>query len=789
MVILPFRAPVPGSRSGLPFRARLEGGNAPFEASLCPSVSTRSDLSDTPDALYYLEVHQYDSTTGARIGGKTDFATSTTIGQTITVPMADRDDCHLVIIARGKTGIAPTLGTKTLKEVQNMTVSSSTIKDIDPTKQDDINKMPYVLHLEHVQVKQVGGVWTIQSPEGSADVRLRLKRLAARLTVTWNYSAADFELKQIMLQSVPLNYSLVDAPDNAGCFPSIVSQFTTYVIPTTDATKTSGTLSYWVPANVRGIKAEAGTDETRYKDTAPQGSTFISFTAENTADSKKKLEYRVYVGTGKSTDFNLRSNTNYNYQVNFNHTSIPLNDKRITYIDPIPASQSNDNFVPTANCFMVEPGGAFCFDPFKYRQDGADIANSKLIEWAGNRGGIAYVKLLWQTRESGDVGDPVIGIANSATDHTNIVEALKTVDGTSLSKTNTATAAGQCRIYCRVSSAAKGGGNGVIAAYDVNDAILWSWHIWVTDYKPDATGSETVLEPSTKRKQKYAYRSDINSFPMMDRNLGALEGYTSVPADEVAKSRANGLHYQWGRKDPFLGSYTTKSINSVAIVSGSATPTNGLQNAYGPDGYTFFPRSSTSATSGDKLEYSFKIPTTVYDRATSNSYVNAALWGASKSAPKTLYDPCPQGWRVPEYTTFFHLFSDDYAGSESDRNADNAALRSVPASDDAGYADYWKKGTGAGIYNDGGVLIKYDATDNTTYYRLTGYQETVNAFNYIGLYANVWGIGGFNSTRVSGFSVNWGASLGGNKAIYARMVGMFWQVSDAQNVRCIQEKE
>ena len=51
--------PVPGSRSGLPFRARLEGGNAPFEASLCPSVSTRSDLSDTPDALYYLEAVSY----------------------------------------------------------------------------------------------------------------------------------------------------------------------------------------------------------------------------------------------------------------------------------------------------------------------------------------------------------------------------------------------------------------------------------------------------------------------------------------------------------------------------------------------------------------------------------------------------------------------------------------------------------------------------------------------------------------------------------------------------------
>ena len=329
----------------------------------------------------------------------------------------------------------------------------------------------------------------------------------------------------------------------------------------------------------------------------------------------------------------------------------------------------------------------------------------------------------------------------------------------------------------------------MIAAYDVNDEILWSWHIWVTDYKPDATGNETVLEPSTKRKQKYVYRSDINSFPMMDRNLGALEGYTSVPADEVAKSRANGLHYQWGRKDPFLSSYTTKSINSVAIVSGSATPTDGLQNAYGPDGYTFFSRSSTSTFSGDRLEYSFKIPTTVYDNMVIQKYVTTALWGASKSVSKTLYDPCPQGWRVPEYTTFLHLFSGTYAGNTSDVKTDNAALRSVPASDDAGYADYWKKGTDAGIYNDGGVLIKYDATDNTTYYRFTGYQETVNAFNYIGLFSNVWGIGNLNGLNAYGFSVNWGADLSMGTAIYARSVGRMWFARDAHNVRCIQEKE
>ena len=251
-------------------------------------------------------------------------------------------------------------------------------------------------------------------------------------------------------------------------------------------------------------------------------------------------------------------------------------------------------------------------------------------------------------------------------------------------------------------------------------------------------------------------------------------------------------HYQWGRKDPFLGSYTTKNINSVKFVSGSTTPTDGLQNAYGPDGYTFFPRSSTTTSSGDKLEYSFKMPTTVFDAAITNGYVNAALWGANKSVPKTLYDPCPQGWRVPEYQTFLHLFSkSNYAGI-LDVSADENSLRSVPASGDTGYDAYWKKATDAGIYNDGGVLVKYNNAGNTTYYRFTGYQELPTAFNYIGLFAHVWAIGNTNSAHAAGFSVNWGASLSGNSTgtpMYSRSVAWNWTVRDAHNVRCIQEKE
>ena len=267
---------------------------------------------------------------------------------------------------------------------------------------------------------------------------------------------------------------------------------------------------------------------------------------------KKKLDYRVYLGGREASDFNVFGNTNYNYTVNFNHTGIPANDGRVTYIDPIPASQNNNNLIPTANCFMVTPGAAFCFDPFSFHQGGNSITNDKLVEWCSSSG-IKSVKLLWQTKENGDVGDPVMGIANSDDDHTNIVD-IKRTDGSSITLVP-ANGVGQCLIYCRA-AANTSGGSGVIAAYDGENGtgnILWSWHVWVTDYHPDASGTETVLTPETKRKLKLVPASssdDTTATIIMDRNLGAYEAaVNAIPKDMLTMSRNNG------QPSSFMGYY------------------------------------------------------------------------------------------------------------------------------------------------------------------------------------------------------------------------------------------
>lgn len=149
-------------------------------------------------------------------------------------------------------------------------------------------------------------------------------------------------------------------------------------------------------------------------------------------------------------------------------------------------------------------------------------------------------------------------------------------------------------------------GNALIAVKNNSGTIIWSWHIWVVDFDPIAT------------QQKY-----ISGAVMMDRNLGALN---TTKGD----ARSFGLFYQWGRKDPFIGVGTT-DYSSYA----STFPTNVISY-----------KETTEALG--TVENTIKNPTTFYyygpDSDWHYPYRDNSLWESEKS----IYDPCPSGWRVPD---------------------------------------------------------------------------------------------------------------------------------------------
>jgi len=150
-------------------------------------------------------------------------------------------------------------------------------------------------------------------------------------------------------------------------------------------------------------------------------------------------------------------------------------------------------------------------------------------------------------------------------------------------------------------------GNALIAAKDASDNILWSWHIWIPE-----TAINDVDAGFAAAKA------------IMDRNLGAI---VATATGSVAELASNGLYYQWGRKDP-LFSTNIKSYPSSAL----STVTG------------------TVSTDG-----SIKNPTVFYynEGADWNSTTSNNLWD---NGSKTIYDPCPAGYKVPGFSTTYDLW-------------------------------------------------------------------------------------------------------------------------------------
>ena len=162
-------------------------------------------------------------------------------------------------------------------------------------------------------------------------------------------------------------------------------------------------------------------------------------------------------------------------------------------------------------------------------------------------------------------------------------------------------------------------GNAVVAM-KVNGEIYWSWHIWCTDYNPNLKEGQ----------------QELNGFDWMDRNLGA----TYNKYNEEGGIKSKGFLYQWGRKDlfpPTKGWEKTESDEDLynlagEIITFSKVPVEVFNN---------IPNSVHNSMSFYTSEESW------YTNAKGTYRRNdLSLWN-SKVGKKTIFDPCPDGWRVP----------------------------------------------------------------------------------------------------------------------------------------------
>lgn len=216
-----------------------------------------------------------------------------------------------------------------------------------------------------------------------------------------------------------------------------------------------------------------------------------------------------------------------------------------------------------ANCYIVKPdGGTYRF-------------------YAGYRGSSTYpvptaanVEVLWETKNSDEEAPGIRGI---------IENGVYNPETGYISFKTTSTP-----------------GNALIALRDAQDNVLWSWHIWVTDYDPDASGATSIVN---------------GSYEFMNWDLGAISG------------TERGIPYQWGRKDPFPRDFQLSP----------SEPFNSIQEGDSMGGV-------------DALTYSIEHPTTVINEGPEwcDWDPGQYLWGKQKTA----YDPCPPGWQVMDFDVF-----------------------------------------------------------------------------------------------------------------------------------------
>lgn len=153
-------------------------------------------------------------------------------------------------------------------------------------------------------------------------------------------------------------------------------------------------------------------------------------------------------------------------------------------------------------------------------------------------------------------------------------------------------------------------GNVFIAVTDAQDNILWSWHLWITD-----------------QPQEQTYVNDKGTFYVLDRNIGAV----CAERGSADQDRYNsmGLLYQWGRKDPFRNNTTPSRYNTQLYLE---------EVVLYPD--FFVAGNGNWVKEGDRSDY---------------------FWNASQ---KTIYDPCPAGYRVSVKDIWYGFTKD---GADADR--------------------------------------------------------------------------------------------------------------------------
>ena len=322
----------------------------------------------------------------------------------------------------------------------------------------------------------------------------------------------------------------------------------------------------------------------------------------------------------------------------------------------------------TANCYVINAPGKYSL-PLVYGnaiENGATNSNSYISTLAATTNNKKRALLHFVNHLGNEITDPYIYNNASCTpseadmiweDRLNLVR-------------NVALSADGHSIEFDVPAASIRQGNAEVCVRDADGTVMWSWHLWITDYNP-ADGLQAV-----------PHHDDSGTSYIYARNIGAIYGgdRTEFEAAEVTMrltqknvpdgaeplsvdvkvSRAGIIldtgnsysFFQFGRKDPMvtgLDQYYDEQHNELSAHN--------------------IPKQPIGSTGGENVKNSILHPATFFTGTDTDVshispyYLN--LWdinelhsSASGTRPenvKTIYDPSPVGAKVPVGNVFITL--------------------------------------------------------------------------------------------------------------------------------------
>lgn len=584
----------------------------------------------------------------------TNFSSTVTLENLKDIPAANLDE-NGKLIEDGKENLiyfianAKVVAGETALDA--LTVNSSTFADIKNLK-FGTNNLSEVLPMTG---QYYGGV-----QEGATtQINVILIRAVAKVNFTLNTTnftdngaKPSIIINSITLCDVPKeitpypcdNRPTLPANGNPGVWADIMTPFPAYgtegfetygIDKNNSATPLTNYVAY-MPENARGSFPSIANNKNKKPESVDAqyqgGLTYILVDLDYTSTSgvSKNATYKIYIGGDAAGDMNLLRNTQYNittYIYGANEA-----DTRITVtpiFDPEDGlNAGNLNIQQPANCYIINP---------------ASIPANFTIPVTQARRGWNYIKSSENNEALLKTFDDLIKTGNWE-----IITLWKTWSGAS---NITGTKASGVSFEGRPEASEKNyfatltfpedipaGNNAVIALVDKNDnnKIYWSWHLWFTDYNPDATPDQMNGQTHSYFGAAFQPGGAYFGKVMMDRNLGAtatgVSGAISQPTTTAEAVSYYGLFYQFGRKDPFVGS-SSGNANAKVII-------------YNSNGEIVVDVTSV-AGSGSNLSNAINNPMTYYTAPSGNwTAPNEDLWNSTGG--KSAFDPCPPGWRVPK---------------------------------------------------------------------------------------------------------------------------------------------